>query len=425
MSQALFIERSPFNSLLEIYRKLEPIYLPEFQDIRWRWIAYVASIGAIVGVVFAFTHEIELKQDVRCEIVSSAEIKVRGANGIVAGIYVQPPERVSVGQPLFRVEQDSSLTSDGMRHAAFDAQLRDEERRAADAVYTQHHVDLTGQLSTARTNEASRRAELAELDVQGGQNGSLVGEAQKKLKRLESVSDFVTADRIEQARTEVHQALIARAETASRRQQALAAVTELQNTRTSLDAELQQLEARHARDLREADARFEQTRRDVTISAPKAGMVAFSRLVSGGALQSTDIAMVIVTDTAQPLRAELRIPSRRRGFVHEGQTVRLKFDAFPYARFGSYEAHIDSISRTTVAESAPSGGPAGSPDAAAALSNQGDEYVAWVTLRGHTFDYGSQHFDILPGMQATASVVVERRTLAEWVLEPLFRIVRG
>ena len=406
---------------------MEPIYLPEFRDIRWRWIAYAASTIVVLGVAFAFMHEVELKQDVRCEIVSPAEIKIRGASGLISSIYVRPPEPVSAGQPLFRVERDLSLAGDGVRRTVFDVQVRDEERRAADARYTQRHIDLTTQLATARANEASRRAELAELDVQGAQNNLLVSEAQKTVARLESVADYVVADRVEQARADLHRSQIARAEAASRRQRILAALADLRNSQTALAAQLDELEASHARDRQEADARFEQNRRDATISAPKAGMVTFSRLVQGSTLQPDDIAMVIVTDPTQPLRAELRIPSRRRGFVREGQTVRLKFDAFPYARFGSYEARIDSISRTTVA--APS--PPGAPAAAAGAGNggtppdAGDEYVAWVTLPGHTFRYGSQRFDILPGMQASASVVVERRTIAEWVLEPLFKIVRG
>ena len=36
-----------------------------------------------------------------------------------------------------------------------------------------------------------------------------------------------------------------------------------------------------------------------------------------------------------------------------------------------------------------------------------------------------QRFDILPGIGATASIVIERRTIAEWVLAPLFRMMRG
>ncbi|MFP3748031.1 hemolysin D, partial [Achromobacter sp. SIMBA_011] len=82
----------------------------------------------------------------------------------------------------------------------------------------------------------------------------------------------------EQARADVHQSRIARAESASRRQQTLAALADLQNSQTALAAQLKELDASHARDLQEADARFEQNRRDATISAPKSGVVTFSRL---------------------------------------------------------------------------------------------------------------------------------------------------
>jgi membrane fusion protein len=402
---------------------MEPLYLPEFRDIRQRWIAYGASAIVLAGLVFAFCCQVELKQDVRCEIVSPAEIKVQGASGLISAIYVQPPARVEAGQPLFRLERDYTLASDGTQRAAFDAQVRDEQRRAADALYAQRRVDLQTQIATARANEVSRGAELTELDEQQAQSRQLVGESEKKLARLESVSDYVVADRIEQARADLHQSRIAFAQSSARRQQTLAGLADARNVQTALAAQLKELDAGHARDLQDANARFEETRRDATISAPKTGTVTFSRLVQGATLQPADIAMVIVTDVSQPLRAELRIPSRRRGFVREGQTVRLKFDAFPYARFGSYEARIDSISHTTVGQATPVPGSGAMKDG---TSSEGSaEYIAWVTLRGHTFNYGREHYDILPGMQATASIVIERRTIAEWVLEPLFKIVRG
>ena len=94
--------------------------------------------------------------------------------------------------------------------------------------------------------------------------------------------------------------------------------------------------------------RFEQSRQDATISAPKAGVVTFSGSCRLTRWHGIDVALVIATDEKGALRAALRIPSRRRGFIRESQFVRLKFDAFPYAKFGSYAARIDSISRTTV-----------------------------------------------------------------------------
>lgn len=97
---------------------MEPIYLPQFRDVSWRWLAYAASTLIIVAVVFAFVHDVELKQDVRAEIVSPSEIKIQGLSGLVSDIYVSTSARVGQGAPLFRLERDLSLavTAGSARH---------------------------------------------------------------------------------------------------------------------------------------------------------------------------------------------------------------------------------------------------------------------------------------------------------------------
>jgi membrane fusion protein len=397
---------------------MEPINLPQFRDVSWRWIAYSTSTLVAVAIVFALVHDVELKQDVRAEIVSPAEIKIQGLSGLVSDIYVSRASRVAQGEPLFRLDRDFSLASNGLQRKAFDEHDRDEQIRTSDAQYLQRKADLSAQLDAARLTAQSRRAEIAALDDQMAQNRALSDEAGRKLARLESVADYITADRIEQASADTHQAKVALAQSAARRQQVAADLGAATSTQTGLGAQLNELDARHARELQDIRMRFEQTRQDATISAPKAGIVTYSGLVPGRSLTPDDVVLVISTGEKGALRAALRIPSRRRGFVREGQIVRLKFDAFPYAKFGSYPARIDSISRTTV-RSAMSLASASEPS-----SSEGD-YMAWATLSGDTFNFERQRFDILPGMVATASIVIERRTIAEWVLAPLFRVLRG
>lgn len=156
---------------------------------------------------------------------------------------------------------------------------------------------------------------------------------------------------------------------------------------------------------------------DVTVYAPQAGVLVSSTLLTGRTLNKGEVALVIATSPAKPLMATLRIPSRQRGFVKPGQTIHIKLDAFPYARFGTYEARIDSVSDTTLGASNTSLAKSGTPVR--------DDYIAWATLHSNTVDFGKEQFTILPGMRGKASIVVEQRTIAEWVLAPLFRMVRG
>ncbi|WP_250535323.1 HlyD family efflux transporter periplasmic adaptor subunit [Caballeronia sp. AZ10_KS36] len=409
---------------------MQPTDIPEFKDVPWRWIAYATSIFTIVAVAFGFVHEIELKQDVTGEVVSASEVKIQGLAGLVSAIYARPSEHVDPGTPLFRLQRDFSLTTDGLRRQAFDEKMRDDQIRSIDEQYSERRVQLNAQRETARLSEASKRAELGSLDAQIAQNTQLVGEFEQRLARLNSVSDYVTADKLEQARADVHQGKVTVAQSIARRQQLAGELGASTSSQTDLEAQLRELDARHARDVQDVRARFERERQDSTVSAPKGGVVTFSSLVAGRMLATGDVAMVISTQASGPLRVALSIPSRRRGFVREGQIVRLKFDAFPYAKFGTYEARIDSISGTTVLPASPVAPPGtpGAPDPSeetqTTKESDGD-YLAWATLRGNTFDFDGQHFKILPGMRATASIVVERRTIAEWVLAPLFRILRG
>jgi len=397
---------------------MEPIYLPQFKDVSWRWLAYGASTVVIGAVIFAFVHDVELKQDVRAEVVSPSEIKIQGLSGLVTDIYVGSAAHVEQGAPLFRLQRDLSLASDGRQRPAFDEHDRDEQIRMSDAQYTQRRADLSAQLDAARLTAQSRRAEISALGEQLSQNQQLADEAQRKVTRLESVSEYVTADRIEQARADTHQAKVSIAQSAARRQQLNAELGAAISTQTGLGAQLSELESRHARELQDIRMRFEQIRQDAVISAPKAGVVSFSGLVPGRTLSADDVALVISTGGKGPLRAALRIPSRRRGFVREGQIVRLKLDAFPYAKFGSYAARIDSISRSTVQSAV-------SPVGASGPRVTEGDYMAWATLSDNQFKFERQRFDILPGMTATASIVIERRTIAEWVLAPFFRMLRG
>ncbi|HXZ07707.1 MAG TPA: hemolysin D, partial [Paraburkholderia sp.] len=274
---------------------MQPIHLPQFRDVSWRWIAYATSALITIAVVFAFVHEVELKQDVRAEIVSPAEIKIQGLTGLVSDVYVGPSAQVKQGTPLFRLEHDLSLASDGEPRSRFDERMRDEQLRATTAQYDQRKAELAAQMASSRLTEQSRRAEISALDEEVAENRELAEDAGKKQARLESVAEYVTADRIEQAKADLHQAKAVVAQGAARRQQLLAELGAAQGTLAGLAAQQSELEARHAREQQDIHMRFEANRQNSTISAPRAGVVTFSGLVPGRTLTPSDVVLVIAT----------------------------------------------------------------------------------------------------------------------------------
>jgi membrane fusion protein len=113
------------------------------------------------------------------------------------------------------------------------------------------------------------------------------------------------------------------------------------------------------------------------------------------------------------LEAELDVPTRAAGFVKPGTLVKLRVDAFPYARFGQLPAHVREVSQSAVSavdnlSSDVAGGAAG-----------GGSYRVRVVIDPTDNTALAWRDALKAGMRVQASLVAEKRTLIEWVLEPL------
>lgn len=145
-----------------------------------------------------------------------------------------------------------------------------------------------------------------------------------------------------------------------------------------------------------------------TIVSPVDGTVSVVFLHQGQSVQARQT-LVSVLQSGSRLQAELFVPSRAIGFVRPGQPVSLRLDAFPYQKFGLQTAWVDDISRNVVLPSDNRDGVAGNEPVyriTAALDRQA------LTAYGNTWP-------LRPGMQFRADILLESRSLLEWLLEPL------
>ena len=90
---------------------MEVRHLPQFRDIGWRWISYVASAALLVGLTLMFCIDIELKREVACEVVSSS-LRVHAGNGLVSAVYVRPGQAVKHGEPLLAIVRIPAAASE-------------------------------------------------------------------------------------------------------------------------------------------------------------------------------------------------------------------------------------------------------------------------------------------------------------------------
>jgi membrane fusion protein len=154
------------------------------------------------------------------------------------------------------------------------------------------------------------------------------------------------------------------------------------------------------------------------ITAPEAGIVTAVMAEVGQTLDSTRSVMSIVP-TNTKLIAELYAPSKAIGFIKVGDPVLVRYQAYPYQKFGQQRGQIVSISRVTISYAEL----ASMSNSIPGLGNDGEQfYRMQVDLEEQNIlTYGKSQL-LQSGMLLEADVLQETRRLYEWVLEPLYSL---
>jgi membrane fusion protein len=178
------------------------------------------------------------------------------------------------------------------------------------------------------------------------------------------------------------------------------------------EAALKRNELAIQQDIAESEAR-----REIHVIAQTAGTVAAITVDVGKAVLA-DSTLISILPTGSELEAEIYAPSRAVGFIRPGMKVLLRYQAYPYQKFGQYEAVVHEVAGTSMsAQDLTLPG-------AATISNQTSEPLYRIRLRlkqQSVLAYGKL-VNLKSGMLLDASIILEHRRLYEWILEPLFSI---
>jgi membrane fusion protein len=274
-------------------------------------------------------------------------------------------------------------------------------------------------LSLQRRLDEMRR-EQSQIAAEGELHRQRLALAQQSLERLESLSrdQFISPAQVQTKKEEVI-GLQAQAQALARQSASLArdrAVLEgeLRGLPLSLKARQGAIErnlAELAREAAEQDAV-----RQIVVRAPQDGTVA-AVLAEAGQSVSPASALASLIPAGAKLQAHLFAPSGAVGFVRPEQEVRLRFEAFPYQKFGHQSGHVLQVSRTPLAApelaGLPLAGPTGGDGHAEPM------FRITVALDEPQLRAFGGNQPLVAGMRMQADVLLERRRLIEWLFEPV------
>lgn len=337
-------------------------------------------------------------------------------SGVISKVYVEEGAIVQKGDPIVRVSIDSVLTG-GERTGSALTNMVEGQKRALLKRERAVEISLSSQ-------EAGTRARVQGIEIQIialRENLKLYEEQANLAKQTTHDLEQLVAQQMVsklQFRDAETQTLTARQNYA----QAQLRITELAQERTRLLHELTRLAAE--RDASRASMETERLSAqekainyrigtEFELVSQQAGRITALQAKSGSAVVAgKSLAALMPVDSL--LLAELWVPSSAIAFIDVGTEVRLMYDAFPYQKFGTARAKIFKIARSpTVPEELPLD-----------LQSKESRYRVLATLERQQMTAYGKALALTPGMRLKADLILERRSLLDWLLDPLMAAKR-
>lgn len=151
------------------------------------------------------------------------------------------------------------------------------------------------------------------------------------------------------------------------------------------------------------------------LTAPVSGTVAAILIKQGQSIKANEPALTLIPENTK-LQIELYATSQNAGFIRANQKVSLRFQAFPYQKFGVQYGVIREISRTTL-----------SPSDLLSITpltwtvNEGHYRVIVEPKLSYIMAYGKKE-TLRPGMLLEGDVSLDTRYLWEWLTQPIWSL---
>jgi membrane fusion protein len=371
-----------------------------------------------VALTFVSTANFARRETVRGRLrptLTEARI-FAAATGVVSTLNVRLGDVVRPGQVLAEVYTERQIDgANGVNETVLSNLLR--EKESLEAKKTTHRATarlnrnrIGNEIATGRRQRldiatsaalARRRVTIAEERLESSARLQQQGAASREEGRARE--DALITLRQQLAEFERGSADLAQKER-TLQIDVLRVDQDLQQSLAEVDEQLSQLASQVART--RAESGF-------VLTAPIAGRVAALQTSEGARVDPAHPLMTILPLEGQ-LVAQVFLPSRAIAFVEPGQSVKLLYDAFPYQNFGTASGHILSVSTATFAPQ----------ELNRPMGDEGPVYEATVVLDHQSMLAFSRDIPLQSGMELSADIILERRRLLDWILEPVAAATR-
>lgn len=341
------------------------------------------------------------------------------SSGVVLEKRIAEGQRVTKGEIIFVLSGERQYGENSFAQASISAQIRSRQRSLNEELSrtTALNRDQSDALKQQIKNLSASTVKWQEqIEAQS----SRVAIYAKTALRFQSLyeQNFVSFQQVQDK-----QAALAEENVVlhSLQRELTAAARDLADAQNNLEAlPLRQSMALAAiqRNLNSAEQELIESegRRTIVITAPVSGTATALTAEVGQTVEPNRSLSSIVPGQSL-LEARLFVSSSAIGFIKKGDEVMLRYQAFPYQKFGHAKGWVESVSRAA-ATSAELGGPVVLPG----ISATDPVYSVIVRLAAQDILAYGKREPLMTGLLVDADILHEQRHLYEWIMDPLYTI---
>lgn len=382
------------------------------QPLSVRLLVPALALLVALALVFLASSRYTRKVSVQGRLVPDQGVieVVAAQRGVLVELLVAPGDEVLEGQPLFRLQLDHTLGDAAALTSSLQASLQQQRAQLQEQLRLQQD-QLQRSEQDGKARAALLRASLVRLQGMLQREQALERIRQQALQRatlLQQRGQLALAD---------HEAVLVQAlQQEQAREDLEVQILQQQTHLQELDAQQYAALAQGRQQLQRLQSELADVQqRLVRVSAeqstlqraPLHGRVSAVHLQTG-MQAAVDQPVLALLPAGSQLRAELLLPSAAIGFIGLNQEVKLRYDAFPYQKFGMQRAQLQTVMQ--------------SPEPLRQADGVEPFYRALARLERQSVQAYGVAQPLMAGMQFSADVVVDERSLLEWLLEPLFSI---
>lgn len=342
------------------------------------------------------------------------------AAGVISSTAAAEGEKVVKGQLLYVINLDATSSSGPIQQQII-ARLQQQKRLLEKQMETRRSMAVVEKQAVAdrlRNLDQQHAETRNQVEIQR----RTVALLKEKVEQLQSgVQKKIVRDSDLQSQNAMYiQAVAQQAQYIQMALQLEGQIGEARATLELFDNKLERELSEIDRNILHVDQLIAETegRRSVEIRAPGDGLLTAVRVQPGQQVGS-GTPLVTLLPTEGKLVAHLYVESAAIAFIERGESVLLRYAAFPFQRFGLQRGVVKEVTRAPIASTNSNSSQRTGETVSA---QEGAVYRVVVDPeKSYVMVYGEKQ-PIEAGMRVDADIALEKRPLYRWLLDPLYHV---